>query len=333
MTFLLDVLLSRKRLLICACSSHPIWAGIGNSLGDVAIGYGSTSGIGKIAGGVNNYTNNVLKRGAEVAMRTTPLANPIPEVKNGVALLWNGQNGGKARMAHIANYILTGAKRGPKGYYNSVAGYIPLNSSNLLSDVSLSQRWHDFLHPNGQSFAYSGFVNNVGRVPKITERNDIIDAFLYNKKIDPSFGLVEVSKGKGFGPHTRYVAENYADKVNSIPVYEFNNIDHPVSSTELVSISPWEGAERGLFTSNYDDFLNAAGHLKQQGVTTDGMRAVRRQDIWKFNPKEYMSKWVENERAYQEASPFTRAIINLGINKLDKLGTPIITKTKWEKTW
>jgi hypothetical protein len=148
---------------------------------------------------------NIEKRAAETAMRTTPLANPLPEIENELAVMWKGQDGGRSRIAHILDYDLTGAKTGPKGYYNSFAEYVPIDNSRFVTNPTLQQRWHDFNNPSGVSYAYSGFVDDLGHVPAMTERNDMIDAFLYGKDIDSSFGLTKVAKGKDFGHHTDYV--------------------------------------------------------------------------------------------------------------------------------
>lgn len=44
------------------------------------------------------------------------------------------------------------------------------------------------------------------------------------------------------------------------------------------------------------------------------------QDIWKFNPKDYTQKWGVGSK-----------IKSWGLKKIDKLGTPVITRSEWEE--
>jgi len=46
----------------------------------------------------------------------------------------------------------------------------------------------------------------------MSEADDMIDAFLYNKDIDPSFGMRKIAVGKDFGPHAGYIKTKYASK-------------------------------------------------------------------------------------------------------------------------
>lgn len=310
---------------------YPTWAKFLSNKTGISENLSEMTNPGMWLGGARGYKwgNNVEKRGIETFMRTTPLFNPIPEAKNNIITMWNGQNGGKQRLAHIGNYILTGTKTGPKGYYNSFAGYVDLNTSNILKNVPLKQRVKDFIYPKGESFAYSGFLNSVGHPPKMTERNDIIDAFLYNKIIDPSFGLQRVSKGKDFGIHTNYIKSKYVNKETNIPVYEFES-KHSIPENKVSIFSPWEGREKeGLFTSGNGEYLNVGGHLAQEGFTTDGLSIIRKQDIWKFNPKEYSDRWFIY-RSYQDQNPLIKGITKWGLQRVNSQGTPIITRTKWE---
>jgi len=59
------------------------------------------------------------------------------------------------------------------------------------------------MHPKGFSTDYyTGFFdttkNNFGKA-------DMIDAYLYNKDIDPSFRLKKVATGQDFGVHEDYI--------------------------------------------------------------------------------------------------------------------------------
>lgn len=285
-------------------------------------------GISPINRAVKNYADNVERRAAETVMRTTPLFNPLPEAKRGLIGMWNGEIGGKQRLAHIANYVFTGRKVGPKGYYNSFAGFQPTNLANIVKNPTWTERLEAFRHPTGTSQAYSGFVDVNGQVPLMKERNDIIDAFLFGRDIDPSFGVKKLTIGESFGPHTEYVASKYATKAKDIPVYEMNT---PEGIEVATPVGEWKGVENGLFDGGSGDFLNVAGHIGTKGITPEGTNVVMKQDIWKFNPEDYFSRWLQNKRPYEEMSPWKKKAAQFGLQEIDRLGTPIITRTKWDK--
>jgi len=81
---------------------------------------------------------NIKRRAAESFMRTSPSANPFPDIKYNFHLMMSGKSGGRQRLAHIANYILTGKKVGPKGYYNSFAFFQPTNFANFVKRPTLA---------------------------------------------------------------------------------------------------------------------------------------------------------------------------------------------------
>ena len=82
------------------------------------------------------------------------------------------------------------------------------------------------------------------------------------------------------------------------------------------------------FGTNYDNILNAAGHLKQTGIY-NGRKVRRRQDIWKFNPTEYKQKWFENRRLYTDEPLWKKKLLDSGLRYVDRIGTPVITRTGW----
>lgn len=243
-----------------------------------------------------------------------------------------GEDGGKQRLLHIGNYVLTGAKVGPKGYYNSFAGFTP--TGNLIVQKGIinkaKQGWQDFLHPMGLSNGYSGFVNSAGKVPMLTERKDLIDAFLYGEEIDPSFGLRRVAIGDDFGFHSKFIKDNYPSKAHDIPVYEMNT-PNPISKSEVTESGIWEGVDNGLFRGDGNNYANVAGHMMQKGTTSSGESVNLRQDIWKFRPEDYYERWLKNKRDYEEMSPFAKRFTNFVLGEVDRLGTPIIIRTKWNK--
>ena len=109
-----------------------------------------------------------LKRGVEVAMRTSNDANPIEDI------VYNMHKATPKKHAGVLSYISTGIG------YNTYA-------------------------PE----AYTGFQ-------KAAKGNDMIDAYLYNKTINPSYGVKKINID--YGPHENYIRKIYPYK--NIPVYE-----------------------------------------------------------------------------------------------------------------
>lgn len=301
--------------------------GTGDVAGNIAVDMLTPFAVGgakSLATGIVKYPQNVGRRAVETAMRTTPYANPLPEISNNFHIMLHGNNGGKGRLLHIGNYILTGKRVGPKGYYNSFAPFTQLNDI-IVTKPSLGSRMKAFTQPEGISFAFSGYVDRLGQVPPYTGGNDIIDAFLYQKTIDPKYGVRRINSD--YGIHTDYVNKWYPNK--KVQVYEVQNNSN-IPETEVLNKSSWlpstEFSED--FGTNYDNVLNAAGHLKQTGVYNNS-RVIRRQDIWKFNPTEYKQRWFENKRLYTDEPLWKKKLLDMGLRYVDNIGTPVITRTKW----
>ena len=300
--------------------------GTGDIAGNLAIDMLTPFAVGgakSLATNMVKYPQNIGRRAVETAMRTTPLANPLPEISNNFHTMLQGDNGGKTRLFHIGNYILTGKKIGPKGYYNSFAPFVS-TSDPITMKVSLRDRIRSFTQPNGISYAYSGYVNRLGQVPPHPDGNDIIDAFLYNKTIDPKFGVQKVEPD--YGIHTNYVRKWYPNK--RVQVYEVQN-NTSIPEQDVIP-EVWESSNTfsNDFGTTYDNVLNAAGHLKQNGIY-NGQKVVRHQDIWKFNPAEYKQKWFHNKSDYNSQPLYKKKLLDIGLRYVDKIGTPVITRTKW----
>lgn len=220
---------------------------------------------------IGNAVKVPLKRGIEVAMRTSNDANPIEDI------LYHFNKANTKTHAGVISYITTGIG------YNTYA-------------------------PE----AYTGFQ-------KAAKGNDMIDAYLYNKIINPSYGVKKIRIE--YGPHEYYIRKVYPYK--DIPVYEnTETIDFftkkPLKeATNVTDKTAWKGTNNNLDFG--DKGVDAAGHLVQEGMS-NGKKVYRAQDIWKFNPDEYKKKWSSFDLD-------SKAI--LGLKILDKLGTPVITRTPW----
>ena len=141
-----------------------------------------------------------LKRGVEVAMRTSNNANPIEDI------VYNMHKASPKKHAGVLSYISTGVG------YNTYA-------------------------PE----AYTGFQ-------KAAKGNDMIDAYLYNKTINPSYGVKKINVD--YGPHENYIRKIYPYK--DIPVYEntetldFFTKKPMQKASNVVNKTPWKGANNNL---------------------------------------------------------------------------------------
>lgn len=88
----------------------------------------------------------------------------------------------------------------------------------------------------------------------------------------------------------------------------------------------------GFSKTNIGDGINAAGHLYRKAISPNGSQYVKQQDIWKFNPDDYYKRWLEEihtGEGFSEYSPLKKFLLKIGLKEIDRLGTPIITRTKW----
>ena len=248
------------------------------------------------------YLKNVAKRGVETAMRTSYFPNPIEDIRNGITHIIKHD---PKRAVAIGNYMLTGMRLGNKGYYNS---FFP--------------QYMDY---------YSG-IRSVYGGSKYLPENDLIDAFLYKKTISPKFG-VKNTGSKDYGIHTDYVKKYYPDK--DIQVYE-------TSTSDLIEAVPIENVPKApvikevkgnesenLFATHEDWTPNVAGHLEEHSYDLTGRNMIRGQDIWKFNPDEYMKKWLKERNFFGSYNKLGELVAKLGLKTVNNLGTPVIIRTKW----
>ena len=293
-------------------------SGVGDLFNAAMVGEGGRPILNNIAEGANN----IERRGIETFMRTTLSIDPLPEAKIGINKMLKGYAGGLGRIAHISDYILRGKRVGPKGYYNSFANFIP----NFTSKPSLTQKIQNFMHPKGVSTDYyTGFYdptkNNFGKA-------DMIDAYLYNKDIDTSFRLKKVATGQDFGVHEDYINQKYNNKKSNIPVYEVDDIE-TYPNSEVKPSNKW------LSTFGVDNFgqrrpkVDVGGYLATDGITTSGIPVKMGQDIWKFNPEDYNQKYFAFTSPTDLKHQVIKFIINKGLKEVDRLGTPVVTRTKW----
>ena len=246
---------------------------------------------------IPKYGTNVMRRGVETAMRTSPMQDGLKNIWNNAKDLIADKD--YQRMRAIGKYIFTGKSTGNKGYYNSLRFDSP------------------------EENYYGGF----DWIPEnLRGKNDVIDAFLYKKEIDPGFGLYRKATGKDFGTHTDYVAKNYSDKAKDIQVYSTSRTE---PSPNKIKVNDSKGVDSLIETGENVGF-DAAGHRQIYGTDASGKQYTMEQDIWKFKPKEYMKKWLDNN----EDVPiplWKKALLRTGLEATDYVGTPVIVRTPWQR--
>lgn len=300
-------------LVFMAGMKAPLWAAdlaFATSNPDNPISYLPLVGKAGVGG------NRALKRGLETAMRTGDGAEVIrlPEYMKQV---WN-QPGGKSRTGTIVYYTLTGNKMGQKGYYNSFA-------------------------PDPKHY-YSGFRKiGIGGVSNQSrDLDDLIDAVLYGKRIDPKLGLTYIGTGpENYGLHKGYVAKYYPNK--KIPVYEVTTPGQRYATLKTVPEDRMD-----TMVSFYKDIplenefgvvddqgrhigINVAGHRGElyQSAIDPTQIIEREQDIWKFHPDQFKKRWWANKNSFFTKRGLLKLGNNLGLHLIHQVETPVITRTKW----
>lgn len=161
---------------------------------------------------------------------------------------------------------------------------------------------------------------------------DMVNAYLYGTSPNPKY-FTEVS---GYGPHTSYVEKFYPNA--GVKVYEVKpsyTAVHGGSAKPVKDATVLEtlGDDGTIYAWNANDIgpsatVDVGGYLFQKGVTGQGSGAkfvARQQDIWKFNPKEYIKKYNLNSISHK-----LFPINEIGLNFLDAAGTPVIIRTPWQ---
>lgn len=237
--------------------------------------------------------SNPGKRAIEVAMRTSPAANPVPDILNRMT--------DPIRRKGALKYILTGNKKGLYDYTHAQHKITPTDVVNLGND------------------SYNGSSSNFMFMGEGDA--DMVGAYLYGKPLP-------FKRINDYGVHTNYVKQNYGNK--KIPVYEIEGEQPSVVSNGKVT------GDNGTFDfigrDGQPQELNVAGHLVEHGTAADGTPMIRRQDIWKFNPKDYMAKWGKGLNTEQSIGPkwaSNSKLIDFGLHTVEEAGTPVIVRTQW----
>ena len=251
------------------------------------------------------------KRLIEAAMRGSD-AGAVPRPMEFIGRLIDNSD--------LRNYIRTGKL--PKGIELTKEGHmLPFNSA---ADAKSSIMGH-----------YQGTLTRDGWPYSADDGVDYIDALLYQKPLNPELMTRVGNAATDAGPLSSYVNANYANKAQQIPVYDtgygygFNSEAVPLRQQKVESIG-----SNSDYPSSVQDFpyangrINVAGHTVEHGIL-DNYQVVRGWDIWKFNPKDYMKKWIESPDV-MKSSKLQQKFYKLFLEYIDAASTPIITRTQWD---
>lgn len=178
--------------------------------------------------------------------------------------------------------------------------------------------------PYGGYYDYSEAYN-------IPRENDLISAFLYGNRLDPRLGKYLGSSEDLYGFHKGYIRKKYPKKIGKIPVYEAGKPEDYVSPYLVDAIAKGKAIGfEGDIPARIGEplYINAAGHH----VVPISKNAVIQQDIWKFNPEEYLKRWLSSNPATTNYSiprtKLSKKLVKMGLRFLDRHSTPVITRSK-----
>ena len=174
---------------------------------------------------------------------------------------------------------------------------------------------------------YTGVFNHTGEQINIPYQNDVISAYLYGNKLDPRLGKLVGYDKSLYGAHTNYIKRNYKRKMGRIPVYELGEPSEHIYPylQEAIDLKEPTGLVGEMNTLKDGITINTSGHIvvpENIGV----QKGAIEQDIWKFNPDDYRRRWDKKTNDFHgnDMNPISR----FGLKILDKMGTPIIFKSK-----
>ena len=344
-----------------------------SAAGDIlnaGLSYGGYKGLQK---SFNTYKQGVIKRGIETALRTSSSANGLNNVINnakviskydqprlkaiGKYILTGKNNGIKGYYNSLAvnSYIdrplisqqLNNIKRtkniSPMPYdsdfdfdFDGLGVQSIDNSKNFDYKQNFLKSLKKFKGriDTYDGTHYTGFEPRVGS-NKYLEENDVIDAFVYGKPIGPSFKLRKLNS-KNYGVHSDYIKQNYPNK--NIPIYEtleqdqlFNN-KYQQPKGKVIPIETI-GFDNSALFENSSGSVDVAGHLETLGLDSKKNPFVQGQDIWKFNPSDYMNKWLSQTNSRLKLKDriknnITRYIQKKGLEIINNNTTPVVFRSQ-----
>lgn len=225
----------------------------------------------------SNFAKDVNKNLAYMALNSTDMSNPLPYMLNSAMEFRPWSPRSRARL----NYLL----KGQEGKYRTFNDFIK-DGLDYYGD----EYYASFGMP-GDFRLNSRGMTNVGE-PK----HSLIYGEPLNSKVYKYIGQGE----DYFGIHKDYISKN--PQYKHAKVYEMD-VRHsggtPVDEAFINenAVNRTVVGNTANFTSTVEDLLggdykyNAAGNLMEIVKLKDGRIAVRRQDMYKFNPKDYGNRY------------------------------------------
>lgn len=153
----------------------------------------------------------------------------------------------------------------------------------------------------------------------ILPSEDIDATYLFGNKLNSKLGIYKPELG--LGVHEDYINNKYPKLKNKIPIYETGkaNIKQLYDKNLIDALKQGKvvSASGAMLGKDPNWVINTAGH-RLVPTTIDGKPAFYEQDIYKYNPEDYIKKWLKGESTFIE---------KLGINLLDAAGTPVILRS------
>lgn len=260
---------------------------------------------------------NMGKRAIEMAMKTTSNPTPLQNIKNWAASML---------PKRLVNMLPKRVTEDWHAWGNPVFYNTP---GEILNYLFRGKRKSD---GNVPSFGYNGYSDGYYTGVRTymdgpVYDNDIIRAALYDEHPGPGFTEILTND---YGPHAKYVKEKYPHK--RIRVFELPTVDESVTmynpSDFKKSIIEGRTGDFNFNVGNETRSYNASGHLVEiMPAKTLPYDLLRRQDIWKFNPRDYMERWGPAMLADEPGS----RLIDFGLHAVDEAINPIIVRTPWKK--
>lgn len=255
---------------------------------------------------------DIGKRAIEMAMKTTSNPTPIQNFK-----VWAGTMLPKRVVNMFPKRITYDWNR----YGNPIFYDKP---SQILNYLFRGKRKQDGTVP---SFGYNEFGDGYYTGVIGSMDNDIIRTVLYGEHPGPGFTEIPTND---YGPHAKYVKEKYPHK--HIRVFELPTVDESVTmynpSDFGKSIVKGHSGDFNFMVNGDSRSYNAAGHLLEElPAKTLPYDLFRRQDIWKFNPRDYINRWKDTMFFDNPKG----GLIDFGLHAVDEAINPIIVRTPWRK--
>lgn len=181
-----------------------------------------------------------------------------------------------------------------------------------------------FFKTFGKDSQYTGLMKDLTYAEKEQLGNDIIDAYVYGKKLSP--GIADFvgtgDKVSNIGPHKSFVEALPINKRKKVQIYKTSvgtkeNLSPEELSTDKLIVV---GKDGSLKTNTGTNDINAGGHYVEIDPKT---RTYRSSDAWKFGENSYMNKWmypkmnksaIKGKDQWEYNIPFMNKNINVNVN-------------------